>query len=92
MLSFPMEEESAMPRLDEPTAADTPQIVHAPVPARAPRAYQDYVLSVVIPVYNERKTLLDILERVRAVEVPKEIILVDDGSTDGTRDLLQRRG
>ena len=45
-------------------------------------------LSVVIPVYNERDTLAEILRRVRAVPIPKEIILVDDGSTDGTRDLL----
>jgi len=45
-------------------------------------------LSVVIPVYNERDTLRDIVERVRAVPVPKEIILVDDGSSDGTRALL----
>jgi glycosyltransferase involved in cell wall biosynthesis len=45
-------------------------------------------LSVVIPVFNERGTLEEILRRVRAVPIPKEIILVDDGSTDGTRDLL----
>jgi glycosyltransferase involved in cell wall biosynthesis len=45
-------------------------------------------LSVVIPVYNERKTLTEVLRRVRAVPVAKEIILVDDGSTDGTRELL----
>jgi len=49
----------------------------------------DLVLSVVIPVYNERKTLLDLIEHVRAVPIRKQIILVDDGSTDGTRDLLK---
>jgi glycosyltransferase involved in cell wall biosynthesis len=47
------------------------------------------LLSVVIPVYNERQTLLEILRRVRAVPVVKEIVLVDDGSTDGTRELLR---
>ena len=46
-------------------------------------------LSVLIPVWNEGATLLEILEQVRAVPVEKEIILVDDGSTDGTRDILQ---
>ena len=46
------------------------------------------VLSVVIPVYNEKSTLNAILERVDAVEVDKELILVDDGSTDGTREIL----
>ena len=46
-------------------------------------------LSVVIPVYNEKKSLLEILQRVQAVPIEKEIILVDDFSTDGTRDLLQ---
>lgn len=45
-------------------------------------------LSVVIPIYNERNTLAEVLRRVRAVPVEKEIILVDDGSTDGTRELL----
>lgn len=45
-------------------------------------------LSVIIPVYNERKTLKSLIERVRSVEgIEKEIILVDDYSTDGTRDL-----
>lgn len=47
------------------------------------------LLSVVIPVYNERHTLMDLVNRVRAVPVRKEIILVDDGSKDGTRDLLK---
>jgi glycosyltransferase involved in cell wall biosynthesis len=45
-------------------------------------------LSIVIPVYNEHRTLIELLRRVRAVPIPKEIILVDDGSTDGTSDLL----
>src|SRR5260370_28748109 len=48
----------------------------------------DVVLSVVIPVYNERATLLDLVERVCLVPIRKQIVLVDDGSTDGTRDLL----
>ena len=50
----------------------------------------ELVLSVVIPVYNEVETLLDLVDRVRRVPIRKEIILVDDGSTDGTRDLLKR--
>lgn len=47
------------------------------------------VLSVVIPVYNEVDTIREILECVRAVDIDKEIILVDDGSTDGTREILR---
>ena len=48
-------------------------------------------LSIIIPVYNEKNTILEILKRVEAVELPldKEIILVDDGSTDGTREILK---
>ena len=46
-------------------------------------------LSVVIPVYNERKSLLEIIQRVQSVPIEKEIILVDDFSTDGTRELLR---
>jgi glycosyltransferase involved in cell wall biosynthesis len=45
-------------------------------------------LSVVIPVYNEINSIKTILESVKAVDIPKEIILVDDFSTDGTRQLL----
>jgi glycosyltransferase involved in cell wall biosynthesis len=46
------------------------------------------LLSVVVPVYNERATVEELVDRVLAVGVDKEIILVDDGSTDGTRDIL----
>jgi glycosyltransferase involved in cell wall biosynthesis len=45
-------------------------------------------LSVIIPIFNEIKTLNTILERVLATELADEILLIDDGSTDGTRDLL----
>jgi glycosyltransferase involved in cell wall biosynthesis len=47
-------------------------------------------LSVVIPVYNERATLEELVRRVQDVPLEKEIILVDDASTDGTRELLQQ--
>jgi glycosyltransferase involved in cell wall biosynthesis len=47
-----------------------------------------FKLSVVIPVYNEKRWLHEILRRVREVPIPKEIIVVDDYSTDGTREML----
>ena len=46
-------------------------------------------LSIVIPVYNEKDTILEVLDRVRQVDLPKEMIVVDDCSTDGTRQILQ---
>ena len=46
-------------------------------------------LSVVIPVYNEKETILELYHRVKSVDLDKEIILVDDCSTDGTREILQ---
>jgi glycosyltransferase involved in cell wall biosynthesis len=45
-------------------------------------------LSVIIPVYNEVGNIEEILKRVKATELPSEIIVVDDGSKDGTRDIL----
>jgi len=47
--------------------------------------------SVVIPCFNERDTVLELIDRVKAAPVDKEIIVVDDCSTDGTRALLQKR-
>jgi len=46
-------------------------------------------LSVIVPVYNEVATVRTLLERVMAVRIPKEIIVVDDGSTDGTPTALE---
>jgi glycosyltransferase involved in cell wall biosynthesis len=54
-----------------------------------------FKLSVVIPVFNEKRWLRELVRRVEAVPIPKEIILVDDASTDGTKEILQdmeRRG
>jgi len=45
-------------------------------------------LSVLIPVYNEVNTLREAIRRVQRVNVPKEIIVIDDGSRDGSRDIL----
>ncbi|KAB2891964.1 MAG: glycosyltransferase family 2 protein [Desulfobulbaceae bacterium] len=50
-------------------------------------------LSIIIPVYNEIDTLYALIARVQSVELPldKEIVLVDDASTDGTRELINNR-
>jgi glycosyltransferase involved in cell wall biosynthesis len=47
-------------------------------------------LSIIIPVFNEHKTICELIRRVDAVELDKEIIIVDDGSTDGSRELLKK--
>ena len=47
------------------------------------------VLSIVIPVYNERDTIEELLRRVAAVPIDKQIVCVDDCSTDGTREVLR---
>lgn len=63
---------------------------HAAPRTRLAPPPEDFTLSVLIPVYNEVATLVKILERVRAVDIKKEVVLVDDGSKDGTRDLLAK--
>lgn len=47
-------------------------------------------LSVLIPVYNERETIEEVIERVRLVSIENEIIVIDDCSTDGTREVLEQ--
>jgi glycosyltransferase involved in cell wall biosynthesis len=47
-----------------------------------------YMISVIIPVYNEVTTIKEIVKRVQSVDLAKEIIIVDDASTDGTREAL----
>ncbi|MFM8320896.1 MAG: glycosyltransferase family 2 protein [Chloroflexota bacterium] len=46
-------------------------------------------VSIIIPAYNEKNTIEEILRRVEATGVPSEIIIVDDGSKDGTREILK---
>lgn len=51
-----------------------------------------FTLSVIVPVYNEAATIREVLRRVAVVPIPKEIIVVDDHSTDGTTDILKNHG
>ena len=48
-------------------------------------------LSILMPVFNEKQTLLEIVDAVMAVDINKELIIVDDGSTDGTVDILTEK-
>lgn len=48
----------------------------------------DPLLTVIVPVFNERETVAEILMRVQSVPVSKEVLVVDDGSTDGTAEIL----
>jgi glycosyltransferase involved in cell wall biosynthesis len=47
-------------------------------------------VSFIVPAYNEASTIVELLDRVAALELDKQIIVVDDGSTDGTGDLVDR--
>ncbi|HRZ85791.1 MAG TPA: glycosyltransferase family 2 protein [Candidatus Paceibacterota bacterium] len=47
-------------------------------------------LSILIPVYNEKDTILEIIKKIKEVDISKEIIIVDDFSTDGTREILSK--
>lgn len=58
--------------------------------ARARLGGRELTVSIVIPAFNEASTVKTLLRRVAAVPIAKEVIVVDDGSTDGTRELLPR--
>jgi glycosyltransferase involved in cell wall biosynthesis len=48
------------------------------------------LVSIVIPVFNELPTLAELVRRVARLDLPKELVVVDDGSTDGSRELVER--
>jgi glycosyltransferase involved in cell wall biosynthesis len=91
-----------------PVGVATSHAVAEPSPSQAPAeprpgpasgtgaasdATQDtFLLSVIIPVYNEEQTIGEVVDRVAAVPIPKEIIVVDDGSTDESLHVLASRG
>ena len=50
----------------------------------------EHVVSIVIPCFNEKKTIEEILKRIDKVSLRKEIIIIDDCSTDGTQELLKK--
>lgn len=47
-------------------------------------------LSIIVPTYNEKNTILKTINRLKKLEIKKEIIIVDDGSSDGTREILKK--
>lgn len=71
----------------DPTGPVVPSSAASAAPVEIPEGFK---LTVVVPVYNEQQTVAEILARVRAVPIPKEIIVVDDHSTDGTRAVLEQ--
>ncbi len=50
----------------------------------------DFLLSIVIPVFNEEETIAEIIDLVLKTSYQKEVIVVDDGSEDHTRDILRK--
>ncbi len=72
------------------TPSSTGAVAAPRIRGRTPLAVGDLVLSVLIPVYNERNTIDRILDEVHSVPVRKQVICVDDCSSDGTRERLQQ--
>src|SRR5438105_1349629 len=57
---------------------------------RPPMSDKPPLLTVVVPCYNERATVAELLRRVHAQPIDKEIVVIDDQSTDGSRDIVAR--
>ena len=84
---------SAPPRTARPLTPLSNDVLEAVVPrlrGRSPISADEILLSVLIPVYNEENTIRVIVEQVRAVPVRMQIVCVNDCSTDGTREILDR--
>jgi glycosyltransferase involved in cell wall biosynthesis len=75
---------------DTPTAVLTGPVAGPSRARRATPVLQDPLLSVVMPVFNEQDTIEEIIRRVLAVRIRIELIAVDDRSTDGTIEILER--
>lgn len=75
---------------DRAAVAEAAEVLGDDVLARVggQRLARGFQLSVLVPVYNECRTIEELLARVLSVPLPLEVIVVDDGSTDGTRELL----
>ncbi len=92
-----MKADTLLRTMDRPTEPSPVGVTGDASPAAAatvlPDAERTTLLSVAIPIYNERDTLREILAHVRAARLPDgvdlELLLVDDGSTDGTREILR---
>jgi glycosyltransferase involved in cell wall biosynthesis len=79
-----------IPAAPEPARREAPSRPgSAHMRARTPLDRSTVRLSVLIPVYNERDTIELIVDQVRATPIAKEIICVDDASSDGTREVLE---
>jgi len=78
--------------MPDPEGTDASGLTSDEVVGRAPHTYR--LLSVIVPVYNERVTVAEVIRRIRAVDVPVdvEVIVVDDGSSDGTDKVLTALG
>jgi len=89
------------PETTAPAAVWTASAPERPAPAAAGMPVESHPLgrwppgfrlSVVMPVFNERRTIDEIVARVLALDVPKQLLIVDDGSSDGTREQLAAWG
>ena len=84
---------SAPPSSYQPLTPLSNAVVESLVPrlrGRSPIPPQDVYLSVLIPVYNEENTIRVIIDQVRSVPIRTQIVCVNDCSTDGSKDILDR--